>query len=753
MESMVFHLLHEEQQQQHHHDKYSQARRVTAAPSSQPQPHDASRLYLPASPPGLRSPVQQEQQPPRRLSPDSTMPPVSPPPSADALEHMARLCLERVAGRPEGMVRRTELGIALRDAMGAVYQKGWVNLALAELEHKGLGRLTPDGVFFRTTSSPLSGALASLQLRHEGAAAPGFAAAMEGLATSTTPTSSSSSTSHHATRSRGQPQGQGRKRAFLLIDGDYYEWLQWHVLQGRTATHAIDVRLLIQRLEAVLGMSFVRRLYVQSTETGARGSFHKMLEAGAGFEVELHRVRDSPTHRGVSVAITAQVLSSTFKATYDAMIVLTGGDSDLAPAFRTAQAESEARFRSRLHVQDVKALGGMRTSPDLFPFLYRPADGSTFIIESLMATCVVPKGELGRASGSSSSSSHQRNARSLSPPIVRGGLPESGLDSRKRGGFGPPPPPSPPKGRSVSYSSFQDGSVAAAHERGGDMGSPLRAACFGLPGLGGSLSSSSGSGGGGVSVGAGIGAGGGGGGRPRRWCNFGHRCKYFEDVEANHSHFQRFVHVCQDDLQCPFVLNYAAHRLTEEGKAHFAMWKHSCPHGLDCQYFAQPDKHRRHIEFFTHKAKVLNAVVQQQQEQQQQQQQQQPQSGPLLHHHLAALSLSPPTMAQPAPLSEADQHLFSRFLGDWDPEVMQQTLHQLQHHSQQQLPLASAPRPPGLLPQLSSTSSQGSTGTLQHLPVPMSGSHVEDDVSSMGSTGSASVPCPWSPDSSPNLWS
>lgn len=377
METMVWNLLKDERQQQQ-----GAASSSSNSTTSTTNPHSPS--FLP--PPGLsdggyhspnaRSPVAGGSP---IAAADPALVPV-PPPSSEALELMARLCLERVLGRSEGMARRTELGIALRDALGPAYQKGWVNAALAELERKGHGRLTPDGVFFRA-SSPLLGPVANMRLRNEGPMA-----AAAGINTTTTGSSSS----------------RPGKRGFLLIDGGYYEWLQWHVLQGRAATHAIDVRLLVQRLEKLLGLSFVRRLYVQSTETGARGTFHKMLEASAGFDVELHRLRDSPSsppHRGVGVAMTAQVMSSTFKAAFDALVVLTGGASDLAPAFRMAQAENESRYRSRQRVQEVVALGGTRTSPELFPYLYRPADGSAFIFESLMAACVVPKSELGRGGG------------------------------------------------------------------------------------------------------------------------------------------------------------------------------------------------------------------------------------------------------------------------------------------------------------------------------------------------------------------
>ena len=746
METMVWNLLKDERQQQR-----------GAVSSSTSTPHSPSFPLPGLSDGGYHSP--DARSPVAGGSPiaaaDPALVPV-PPPSSEALELMARLCLERILGRSEGMARRTELGIALRDALGPAYQKGWVNVALAELERKGHGRLTPDGVFFRA-SSPLLGAVANIRLRSEGPIA--------AAAGTTTTTGSSSSCSRPG------------KRGFLLIDGGYYEWLQWHVLQGRAATHAIDVRLLVQRLEKLLGLSFVRRLYVQSTETGTRGTFHKMLEASAGFEVELHRLRDSPSsppHRGVGVAMTAQVMSSTFKAAFDALVVLTGGGSDLAPAFQMAQAENESRYRSRQRVQEVVALGGTRTSPELFPYLYRPVDGSAFIFESLMAACVVPKSELGRGGGnlsisSSSYFSPQRNARSLSPPMARLGLPESGFGSS----FPPPPPTceAPAKGRSVSHSSFQqrDHRNPAAHEMGSLAGSPLRAAATSDLNLNLSLSNSntnsSGSGSGSCS-GNSSGGGAVGGGRPRRWCNFGHRCKYFDDVEANAMHFQRFAHVCQHDLQCPFVLNYAAHRSTEEGKAHFAMWKHSCPHGLDCQYFAQPDKHRRHIEFFTHKAKVLNAaaaaVAQQQQQQQQQQQMYQHQHHELQHHHLAALSLSPPLpsaspqaarapLPLPATLNETEQRL-NRFVGDWDPEVVSQLLQQHQHQQQQQQQQHHhhqqmlLPRPPGLQTQHSSSSSthSSSSGALHGSMLASSVSGVDDEVSSQSSAGAASNPS-WSP--------
>ena len=274
---------------------------------------------------------------------------VFPLPSADVLEHMVQVCWERVKGRPLEMMRRTELGIALRDALGPEYQRGWVNLALRELEHRGLGCLTPNGRFFRiVTKSP----------RYEEAA---------------------------GTLDMEQ---EGRKRAFLLMDGDdYYNRVQMQVRQSRMSTYAMDLVPMVQRLQ-------------------------------------------------------------------------------------------------------------------------------------------MPKGKVGSTSSSSGSGS---------------GSEDKGRDGTDSGEVG-------------------------------------------------------------------------GGGRPRRscnrWCHFGHACKYFEDMEAHALHFQNYQHLCQDNLQCPFVLDYAAHRDTEEGKAHFAMWKHSCPNGgLDCPYLANPHKHRWHMEFYTHKSKILNAAA------------------------------------------------------------------------------------------------------------------------------------------------
>ncbi len=153
--------------------------------------------------------------------------PVAPPapPRAEALDVMARLCLERVLGRPDGTARRTELGIALRDALGPAYQKGWVNHALAELERREQGRLTLDGVFFRA-ASPLLHSLADLRRRSAEAAGANTAGAGVGAV----------AIAGGAAAAGGLPQQQPqRRRGFLVIDGGYYEWLQWHVLQGRVS--------------------------------------------------------------------------------------------------------------------------------------------------------------------------------------------------------------------------------------------------------------------------------------------------------------------------------------------------------------------------------------------------------------------------------------------------------------------------------------------------------------------------------------
>eukprot|EP00624_Nannochloropsis_granulata_P004822 evm.model.NODE_34240_length_32379_cov_28.507706.8 len=759
METMVWNLLKDELQQQ----QAAACRSIpntTLSPSFHPPSgFSGGGYHSPDSRPPVAggSPI---------AAADPALAPV-PPPSNEALQMMARLCLEHVLSRSGGIARRTELGIVLRDVLGPAYQKGWVNVALAELEREGHGLLTPDGVFFRA-SSPLLNAMAKTRMRNEGVVVPAAHIA-------TNAGSSCSSSSNNKSSSSSSRRG---KRGFFLIDGGYYEWLQWHILQGRVTTHAIDVRLLVQRLENMLGLSFVRRLYVQSTETGARGPLHKMLEASAGFEVELHRRRDSPSlppHRGVGVAMTAHVMSSTFKAAFDALVVLTGGASDLVPAFRMAQAENDSRYRIRQRVQEVVVLGGTHTSPAFSPYLYRPVDGSAFIFESLMAACVVPKSELGRVGGnisisSSSFLSPRRKARSLSPPIASSRLPKGCFENI----FSAPPPPSseaPSEGLPISSSSFQQPDLRnpAAHDVGSVVGSPFPSAATKDITLILSLNNTNSSGSGG---GAGV------GGRPRRWCNFGHRCKYVEDVEANVVHFQRFAHVCPHDTQCPFVLNYAVHRSTEEGRAHFLMWKHSCPHGLDCQYFAQPDKHRRHIEFFTHKTKVLNAaaaaVAQQQQQQQQQRQQAQQrqqvhqhQSLDLQDHHFAALSLSPsasPLLVMaarapqplPATLNETEL-LLSRFAGDWDPEMVSQMLQQhnqqqSQHHyHQQQIPI---PRPPGLHSQHSSntTHSSSSPDPLNY-PLLVSGtSGVEEEVSSQSSAGAATSPSRSPNTGTSNFW-
>jgi len=724
METMVWNLLKDDKHQHLSSSPAASSSSATYSPCLLPPPGltDSESEYMSSA---HGSPVAQH----NLFGADSAT--MVPYPSGEVLELMSRLCLERVLGRADGTARRTELGIALRDTLGTAYQKGWVNTALAELERKGHGRLSSDGVFFKA-ASPLMNAVANMRTHNRGTATgrPGSAACRG--------TGRALFSDAHA----GSTSSRGRKRGFLLIDGGYYEWLQWHVLQGKASTHAIDVRLLVQSLENVLNVNFIRRLYVQSTKTGVRGSFHKMLEATAGFEVEIHRLQDLPaTHpqRNTGIAMTDQILGSTFKAAFDALVVLAGAGSDVAPAFRMAQAENESRFRSRQQMQHVMALGGSRMSPDLLPYMYRPPADSLFMFENIMAACMVPKTELNRLS--EHAISPHRSARSLSPPMARGSTADKKFENFSSSLFAPPVGDLRTSTRSVSESFIHAGEP---------RGFPLQDAqrldidpCHGAGvsdisfGLCLSNSSSSGSGSGGGSVGGNIGislSGSGSGSgtvagnsfpgevnstRPRRWCNFGHRCKYFEDVEANAVHFHRFAHVCPDDLLCPFIQNYAVHRLSEEGKAHFAMWKHSCPHGLECQYFAQPDKNRRHIEFFTHKAKVLNAAaaavahqqehfspghVAYQQVGKEQMERQQPYGSQQCHdtHHrlvpkipiTSIVPMDASVTSGQSLLSQAQvyktaferESILSNFIGDCDPVLVNQMIqHQQQQHTEQQL--------------------------------------------------------------------
>ena len=310
----------------------------------------------------------------------------------------------------------------------------------------------------------------------------------------------------------------------------------------------------------------------------------------AGFETDIHRLREQSgrglngdkvtmiLERSVDVAISSQIIRAACRPTYDLIIVITG-DSSLAPAFRSARDETRERLTRGERAPEVFALGGSKMSHELYPYVKRleGPSGSVYL-EVLMRESMVRKEDLGKPLRSQ-------------PLPLRAGLAvddwhgEGSCCSSPGHGHGH-------SGRGQQQHQHHHHPHHQQHPHGGSEGGFVDAA--GREEVRGETNSGSSSS---------------GASRHRRWCNFGSACKYFEDVEGNSQHFQRFAHVCPEDFQCRFVKEYNTtlhHK--EESRQHFALWKHSCPAGLDCPYFAQPDKHRRHIETFTHKAKVLSAA-------------------------------------------------------------------------------------------------------------------------------------------------
>jgi hypothetical protein len=148
-------------------------------------------------------------------------------PSVGALERMANMCYATLLSNGNGTMRRADLGNVLRRAMGAEYQKGWVNHALAELERLRIGRLTGDRTFFSITRGPVD--------------------------------------------------------VTLVVDGPYFEWTQRTLLQGHDHAFVVDLRAFVEKLETDLSVRFAHKVYVHDTPT----AFHyRMLGQRLGFAID-----------------------------------------------------------------------------------------------------------------------------------------------------------------------------------------------------------------------------------------------------------------------------------------------------------------------------------------------------------------------------------------------------------------------------------------------------------------------------------
>jgi len=366
----------------------------------------------------------------------------------------------------------------------------------------------------------------------------------------------------------------------LLVDGAYYEAIQWGVLDKFGTGYVVDVRRLVRRLEEIYEAQFIRRHYVQGTENGTLSSFHKMLTSpenkGPGFTVDIHKMREQSVRRGgvvapaeymrdkasimveqgVDVAISMEILRTTMKGSFDSLVVITG-DAGLEPAFRVASEENRERELLKEKVQELYVLGGQKMSHELFSYARGVRGQPLVFLEAIMKECVVKKEELEKSllggdaiSGPISSYlSTMSNNTTSTPPI----LPRS-VSNSSRSGLSSWP-------SDVSLSG--KGLRSCASDTGSDEGTSSR----------------------GINV---------------RWCSYGASCKFLACPDENMAHFKKYGHMCPDDQNCPFMLDYATHRRSEKGKVHFGLWRHSCPKGANCNFVEHPELHKKHMEKFTH---------------------------------------------------------------------------------------------------------------------------------------------------------